>query len=56
MPSFQTIPLPKKWPKHVKSAPIQTLSLATTVFMAAYGRVSQKRGKAVRLMAELDLA
>ena len=43
MPSSQTIPLPKKWPKHVKSALIHTLSLATTVFMAAVGQVSQKR-------------
>lgn len=56
MPSLRTIPLPRKWPKHVKSALVHTLSLATTVFMAAFGQVSQERGRASQLLAELDLA
>jgi hypothetical protein len=56
MASIQAIPLPKKWPKHFKSAIIHTVSLATTAFMAAYGCISQKKDRLARLLADLDLA
>jgi transposase InsO family protein len=56
MPSSKAISLSKNWPKQVKSALIHTISLTTTAFMAAYGRISQKRDSATRLLAELDIA
>jgi hypothetical protein len=56
MASIQVIPLPKKWPKHVKSALIHTVSLATTAFMSTYGRILQRKDRLSQALAELDLA
>ena len=56
MPSVKTIPLPKKWPEHIKSAVIHTISLATTAFTVTYGWISQKTNKLARILAELDIA
>jgi len=56
MCQLKTTPLPKTWPKQVKSAVIHTLSFATTDFMAAYGRRSEKVGSLSRVVADLALA
>jgi len=50
------IPLPKKWPEHVKSAVLHTISLASTVFTAAHGWAAKRIDKLVRLQAELENA
>jgi len=50
------IPLPKKWPKHVKSAVLHTISLASTVFTAAHGWAARGADRLVRLQAELEEA
>jgi hypothetical protein len=48
------IPLPKKWPEHVKSAVLHTIALASTVFTATHGWTAKRTDRLVRLQAELE--
>ncbi len=52
--SEKTIPLPRGWTKRVKSALIQSVSLAATALTLAYGRASLSRSPRKRMAAELD--
>ena len=54
-PSEVTIPLPKGWTTHVKSALIQSLALAATALQLGHGEVT-RRDKRDRHTAELDRA
>ncbi len=54
--SQKTIPLPRGWTKRVKSALIQSVSLAATALTLAHGRASKSRSTRKRLTAELDRA
>lgn len=56
MTQITEIPLPKKWPEHVKSAVLHTISLASTVFTAAHGWAANRADSLVLLQAELDYA
>ena len=46
------IPLPKSWPRHVKSAVLHTISLAHYVIVRARGRAAGSAGSQDRLLAE----
>ncbi len=46
------IPLPKSWPRHVKSAVLHTISLAHYVIVRARGRAAGSTGSQDRLLAE----
>ena len=48
-----TIPLPKDWPDHIKSAVLHVISLAAAALVAARGRAAESRKSRVRLRAEL---
>ena len=52
----KTIPLPKKWPEHIKSAVIHAIALAATAFTAVSGSAATRRSKAARLQALLNKA
>ncbi len=54
--SEKTIPLPKGWTKRVKSAVIQSVSLAATALSLAYGRNSSSKSARNQLATELDRA
>ena len=56
MAKSTTIPLPETWPKHIKSAVLHTLSLASVVFTSACGKMALKRNKFARLQVELKQA
>jgi len=42
MSQITEIPLPKKWPEHVKSAVLHTISLASMAYNAAHGWVAKR--------------
>ncbi len=46
------IPLPKSWPRHVKSAVLHTISLAHYVIVRARGRAAGSAGSQDRFLAE----
>ncbi len=54
--SEKIIPLPRGWTKRVKSALIQSVSLAATALTLAHGRASSSRVPRKRMAAELDRA
>ena len=54
--SEKTTPLPRGWTTRVKSALIQSVSLAATALTLAHGRASASRNPRRRLAAELDRA
>ncbi len=54
--SDKTIPLPRGWTKRVKSALIQSVSLAATALTLAHGRASSSRSPRKRMTAALDRA
>jgi hypothetical protein len=56
MAQLRVAPLPKHWPRHVKSAVVRAISLAATVFTAARGRASREKTVVIRLRAELQTA
>ncbi|MFC2173721.1 hypothetical protein ACFLU6_14010 [Acidobacteriota bacterium] len=56
MAQITEIPLPKRWPDHVKSAVLHTISLTSTVFMSAQGWTAKRADRLVRLQTELDNA
>ncbi len=49
-------PLPTKWPEHVKSAVLHTISLASMAYTAAHGWAAKRADRLVRLQAELEEA
>lgn len=56
MSRIPRIPLPKRWPQHVKTALIHTISLAATAFIAASGRASNRKGKLTQLQVQINRA
>ena len=54
--SEKVIPLPRGWTKRVKSALIQSVSLAATALTLVHGRASSSRNPRKRMAAELDRA
>ncbi len=54
--SERTIALPRGWTKRVKSALIQSVSLAATALTLAHSRALSSRGPRKRMAAELDRA
>ncbi len=54
--SERIIALPRGWTKRVKSALIQSVSLAATALTLAHGRSSSSRSPRKRMAAELDRA
>ncbi len=54
--SEKTIPLPSGWTKRIKSALIQSVSLAATALTLAHGRAPSNRSPRKRMAAELDRA
>ena len=50
------IPLPARWPEHVKSAVLHVVSLASKAFTSALGLASMRCDKLVRLRAKLQEA
>ena len=50
------IPLPKNWPKHVKSAFLHTISLASAVITYARSRAATSCSRLARIQAELSVA
>jgi len=54
MARLNAVPLPKTWPQHVKTALIHTISLATTAFIAASGRASNRKGELIHLWLSRD--
>jgi putative transposase len=56
MTQHHVIPLPKHWHKHIKSAVLHAVSLASMVLTATRGRVSKQKAPVVRLRAELEVA
>lgn len=55
MPHF-TFPVPRQWSKHIKSAFIHTISLASTAFTSTCALASKRRATVTRLKAELAQA
>ena len=47
------IPLPARWPEHVKSAVLHVVSLGSMAFTSALGLASKRCDKLVRLRAKL---
>ncbi len=54
--SEKVIPLPRGWTKRVKSALIQSVSLAATALSLAYGRTSSSKSARDQHATELDRA
>ena len=54
MTQIDEIPLPKRWPEHVKSAVLHSISLASMVFTSARGWAAKRADRLVRLQAELN--
>ncbi len=54
MAQITDIPLPKRWPEHIKSAVLHTISLASMVFTSARGWAAKRADRLVRLQAELN--
>ena len=54
--SEKVIPLPRGWTKRVKSALIQSVSLAATALTLVHGRASSSRNPRKRMAAEHDRA
>jgi len=50
------IPLPKNWPRYIKSSILQTISLASTVFISVCGWAAKGTDKLIRLRVELEQA
>ncbi len=48
--------LPRGWTKHVRSAFLQAVSLASTALTIAWSRAAKSRRPTKRLQAELDRA
>ncbi|MBU0753987.1 MAG: DDE-type integrase/transposase/recombinase [Planctomycetes bacterium] len=55
MPHF-ALPVPRQWTKHIKSAFIQTISLASVTFTSTYALASKRKATVTRLKAELAQA
>ncbi len=51
-----TPPLPKRWPRHVKSAVLHAVSLASAALTLARSRVASIRDNKRRLRAHLEHA
>jgi transposase InsO family protein len=47
------IPIPRQWPRQVKSAFLQSISFASTAFTCACGLAAKRKDKMKRLQAEL---
>ena len=54
MTNAQTIPLPKGWPKVVRSGVLHAVALASTALSAAWGRAAASRSSRQRQGAEAD--
>jgi transposase InsO family protein len=50
------ISLPKHWSRHIKSAVLHAISLASMAFTAARGKASREKALVIRLRAELQVA
>ncbi len=48
------IPLPERWPGHVKSGILHVISLAHVALTAARARASKRRGIVARLRAKVE--
>ena len=55
MPSF-ALPIPRLWTKHIKSAFIHTISLASATFTSTCALASKRKATVTRLKAELSQA
>jgi putative transposase len=51
-----TIPLPKEWPKHIRTAVLSVISLARLALVAGRGQAARSRNGHARLRAELEAA
>ena len=54
MTNAQTIPLPKGWPKVVRSGVLHAVALASTALSVAWGRAASSRSSRQRRGAEVD--
>ena len=54
MTNAQTIPLPKGWPRVVRSGVLHAVALASTALSVAWGRGASSRSSRQRRGAELD--
>ena len=54
MAKITDIPLPKRWPEHIKSAVLHSISLASMVFTSSRGWAAKRADGLVRLQAELN--
>ena len=55
MPNF-ALPVPRQWTKHIKSAFIHTISLASATFTSTCALASKRKATVTRLKAELAQA
>ncbi len=54
MRNAQTIPLPKGWPKVVRSGVLHGIALASTALSVAWGRAASGRSSRQRRGAEME--
>ena len=47
------IPIPRQWPRQVKSAFLHAVSFASTAFTCASGLAAKRKDKVKRLQAEI---
>jgi hypothetical protein len=55
MPHF-TLPVPRQWSEHIKSAFIHTISLASAAFTSTCALASKRKATVTRMKAELAQA
>lgn len=53
-PIDRSIPLPQHWSRHVRSAIVQAISMATIAFTHALARVANDPDAQIRAQAEID--